>query len=79
LPARVIERAREILAIHESTEQTATAELAPRPARQAPMQIRLFEPVNHDLAARIRSLNLDELRPIEALKLLAELQKELEC
>ncbi len=78
LPPRVIERAREILAIHESTEQTATAELAPRPARQAPMQIRLFEPVNHDLAARIRGLNLDELRPIEALKLLAELQKELE-
>ena len=79
LPARVIERAREILAIHESTEQTATAELAPRPARQGPMQIRLFEPVNHDLAARIRSLKLDELRPIEALQLLAELQKELEA
>jgi DNA mismatch repair protein MutS len=79
LPARVIERAREILAIHESTEQTATAELAPRAKRQAPMQIRLFEPVNHDLAARIRGLNLDELRPIEALQLLAELQKELEC
>jgi DNA mismatch repair protein MutS len=78
LPARVIERAREILAIHESTEQTATAELAPRPPRQAPMQIRLFEPVNHDLAGRIRSLKLDELRPIEALQLLAELQKELE-
>jgi len=78
LPARVIERAREILAIHESTEQTATAELAPRSARQAPMQIRLFEPVNHDLAARIRGLKLDELRPIEALQLLAELQKELQ-
>jgi len=78
LPARVIERAREILSIHESTEQTATAELAPRSTRQAPMQIRLFEPVNHDLAARIRSLKLDELRPIEALQLLAELQKELQ-
>jgi DNA mismatch repair protein MutS len=41
------------------------------------VQIRLFEPVNHDIAERIRKLNVDELRPIEALKLLAELQEEL--
>ena len=41
------------------------------------MQIQLFEPVNHQIAARIRALNLDNLRPIEALQLLAELQKEL--
>jgi DNA mismatch repair protein MutS len=41
------------------------------------MQIQLFEPVNHMLAERIRRLNVDELRPIEALKLLAELQQEL--
>jgi DNA mismatch repair protein MutS len=41
------------------------------------MQIQLFEPVNRQLAARIRDLNLDQLRPIEALQLLAELQKEL--
>jgi DNA mismatch repair protein MutS len=67
----VIERAREILAHHESV---VTEELAP-PA--APMQIQLFEPVNHQLAARIRDLNLDNLRPIEALQLLAELQREL--
>jgi DNA mismatch repair protein MutS len=71
LPMSVIERAREILAHHESV---VTEELAP-PA--APMQIQLFEPVNHQLAARIRGLNLDNLRPIEALQLLAELQREL--
>jgi DNA mismatch repair protein MutS len=41
------------------------------------MQIRLFEPVNHALADRIRGLKLDELRPIEALQLLSDLQKEL--
>jgi hypothetical protein len=29
------------------------------------------------LAERIRSINVDELRPIEALQLLAELQREL--
>jgi DNA mismatch repair protein MutS len=71
LPMSVIERAREILAHHESA---VTEELAPP---SAPMQIQLFEPVNHQLAARIRALNLDNLRPIEALQLLAEIQKEL--
>ncbi|MBY0373171.1 MAG: DNA mismatch repair protein MutS [Bryobacteraceae bacterium] len=73
LPMAVIERAREILAMHESSVER---ELHPEP-KAGPVQIRLFEPVNHDLAARIRGLNLDELRPIEALQLLAELQKEL--
>jgi DNA mismatch repair protein MutS len=41
------------------------------------VQIRLFEPVGHNIAERIRQLKLDELRPIEALRLLAELQEEL--
>ncbi|HWZ33924.1 MAG TPA: DNA mismatch repair protein MutS [Bryobacteraceae bacterium] len=66
LPMSVIERARQILAHHE--------DFVPR---AAPVQIRLFEPVNHELADRIRDLNLDNLRPIEALQLLAALQKEL--
>ena len=66
LPLSVIERAREILAHHE--------DFVPK---EAPVQIRLFEPVNHELADRIRSLKLDELRPIDALQLLSELQKEL--
>ncbi len=52
-----------------------TGELTPRHAE--PMQIRLFEPVGHALAERIRELKLDELRPIEALQLLNELQEEL--
>jgi DNA mismatch repair protein MutS len=71
LPMSVIERAREILLHHESA---VTEELAPV---SAPIQIRMFEPVNHDLAERIRSLKVDELRPIDALQLLSELQKEL--
>ena len=75
LPLSVIERARQILALHERTEHAVTEELTPRPA--GPMQIQLFEPVNYEIAERIRRLNVDELRPIEALKLLAELQQEL--
>ncbi|HEU0138282.1 MAG TPA: DNA mismatch repair protein MutS [Bryobacteraceae bacterium] len=77
LPISVIERAREVLALHEKSEQEVTEELTPRRRRSEPMQIQLFEPVNYQIAARIRNLNLDELRPIEALQLLSELQKEL--
>ncbi|HEV2201042.1 MAG TPA: DNA mismatch repair protein MutS [Bryobacteraceae bacterium] len=75
LPMSVIERARQILATHESAEHTVTEELAG--VAPGAMQIQLFEPVNGHIAARIRGLKLDELRPIEALQLLAELQKDL--
>src|ERR1700676_441061 len=76
LPVSVIERAREILALHQKTEQAVTEELAPR-ATPAPMQIQLFEPVNYQIAERIRNLKVDELRQIEALQLLHQLQQEL--
>jgi len=66
LPMSVIERARQILAHHE--------DFAPK---NAPVQIRLFEPINHDIADRIRAVKIDELRPIEALQLLSELQRDL--
>jgi DNA mismatch repair protein MutS len=75
LPLPVIERARQVLQLHERTEHEVTGELTPR--RAEPVQIRLFEPVNHAIADRIRALNLDQLRPIEALQLLSELQEEL--
>jgi DNA mismatch repair protein MutS len=78
LPQAVIERAREILKLHEETEHTVTEELVPHPGKpSAPVQIQLFEPVNYQIAERIRNLNVDELRPVEALRLLAELQEEL--
>jgi len=76
LPAAVIERARQVLELHERSEHEVTEELSPK-APRGPMQIQLFEPVNYEIAGRIRDLKLDELRPIEALNLLAELQKEL--
>jgi DNA mismatch repair protein MutS len=75
LPSSVIERAREILLLHERTEHQAAETLSPGPA--GPMQIALFEPVNYQIAERIRGLKLDELRPIEALQILAALQEEL--
>ncbi len=75
LPVSVVERAREILALHERSEIAVTEELTPRPSGGT--QIQLFEPVNYQIAERIRNLNVDELRPIDALQLLNELQREL--
>jgi DNA mismatch repair protein MutS len=75
LPLRVIERASEVLRLHERTEHVVTEELSTAPAQ--PVQIQLFEPLNYGIAERIRNLNIDELRPVEALRLLAELQDEL--
>ncbi len=73
LPPVVIERAREVLKIHERKERAATGELEPQ---TGPVQIRLFEPSQSDLIHKIRSLDLDSMRPIEALRLLADLQRE---
>ncbi|MBZ5577562.1 MAG: DNA mismatch repair protein MutS [Acidobacteriia bacterium] len=75
LPLNVIERAREVLKLHERTEHVVTEELSH--AEPGSLQIQLFEPVGYNIAERIRSLNVDELRPIEALQLLHELQQEL--
>jgi DNA mismatch repair protein MutS len=75
LPVSVIERARDILLLHERSEHAVTEELSPR--QSGPMQIQMFEPVNYQIAERIRNLKVDELRPIEALQLLNELQQEL--
>jgi DNA mismatch repair protein MutS len=76
LPLSVIERAREVLKLHERTELVVSEELVKAEDR-GPVQIQMFEPVGYGIAERIRGLNLDELRPIEALQLLSELQKEL--
>lgn len=77
LPLAVIERAREVLKLHERTEHVVSEELGSRSEDSGPVQIQMFEPVGYGIAERIRSARLDELRPIDALKLLHELQEEL--
>ena len=76
LPLQVIERARSVLLHHEVREHSVGQGLTPG-ALQAPLQIRLFEPMDQGLADRIRALNIDELRPVEALQILQDLQQEL--
>ena len=74
MPMPVIERAREVLRLHEKTELAVTEELTPR---ERPLQIRLFEPEGRQVIDQIRGLQLDEMRPMEALQFLSKLQKEL--
>jgi DNA mismatch repair protein MutS len=76
LPGPVIERAREVLKLHERTERRAVEELAPR-ADDSPIQIRLFEPGTDEIKQKIRSLKIDDMRPVEALRFLEDLQREL--
>ncbi len=76
LPLQVIQRARSVLLHHEVGERALTEQLTPGEAG-TPLQIKLFEPMNQGLADRIRALSIDELRPIEALQILQELQQEL--
>ena len=76
LPLQVIERARSVLLHHEVREHSVSEELTPGDA-DAPLQIKLFEPVNQGLADRIRALEINQLRPVEALQILQDLQQEL--
>jgi DNA mismatch repair protein MutS len=78
LPAEVIERAREVLAEHESAEQYVTAHLAhddARPPQAA--QLTIFTPLPNVVLDRLRDADLNRLTPLEALNLLHELKKQL--
>ena len=74
IPMPVIERAREVLRLHERTEHRAVEELAPRAG--SAVQIRLFEPAADEIKQKIRALKIDEMRPVEALRFLEDLQRE---
>jgi DNA mismatch repair protein MutS len=80
LPSAVIERAREILARHEQSEHTLSERLASRrnKARPAPVQLTIFTPLNPEIVRAIEAADLDNMKPIEALNLLAELKRQLQ-
>ena len=79
LPNEVVERARDVLAEHESaeqrlTDQLASDELQPRP----PAQLTIFTPLSQPVLEKLREVDLNHLTPLEALNLLAELKKQIE-
>ncbi len=77
LPNEVIERAREVLAEHESAELQATQHLSPG-AEPPPAQLTIFTPLSQPVLEKLREVDLNRLTPLEALNLLAELKKQIE-
>jgi DNA mismatch repair protein MutS len=79
LPNEVIERAREVLAEHESAEQRVTEQLASDDSRpRQPAQLTIFTPLSEPVLEKLRELDLNRLTPLEALNLLAELKKQVD-
>jgi DNA mismatch repair protein MutS len=74
LPQAVIERAREVLKVHERAESQQVREAVPDSAK---VQMKMFTPLSQKIVDRIDAVDVDGLTPREALLLLAELQREL--
>jgi len=80
LPNTVIERAREILTRHEQSEHRLSERLAAQKEalETGPVQLTIFTPLNAEVVKAIENTDLDNLKPLEALNLLAELKKQIQ-
>jgi DNA mismatch repair protein MutS len=80
LPRSVIERAREVLKRHEQSEHQLSETLSPGatdPAHPNGAQEVLFTPLDRAVLEKLRSADLDQLKPLDALNLLADLKKQI--
>jgi DNA mismatch repair protein MutS len=78
LPRSVIERAREVLRKHEQSEHELSERLTPGTSDPASNgDSVLFTPIDREVLEKLRSTDLDQLTPIEALTLLAALKKQI--
>ncbi len=80
LPRTVIERAREVLARHEQSEHQLSEKLTPGAvdaASNGHQQQVLFTALDRSVLEALRTADLDQLKPIQALNLLAELKKQI--
>jgi DNA mismatch repair protein MutS len=87
LPRSVIERAREVLKKHEQSEHELSETLSPGvfdDASGGPASVRknghqemLFTPLDRAVLDKLRDADLDQLKPIDALNLLAALKKQI--
>jgi len=77
LPQSVIVRAREILRRHERREEKLTEELS-EASRRPPAEQTSFAAIDQSVVRAVKEADLNRLTPLEALNLLAELQKQLE-
>ena len=80
LPRSVIERAREVLKRHEQSEHELSETLSPGAAdsgnKNGHQQV-LFTALDREVLEKLRGADLDQLKPLEALNLLAELKKQI--
>jgi DNA mismatch repair protein MutS len=79
LPRSVIERAREVLKKHEQSEHQLSETLTPGALAGTNgngHQNVMFTALDRAVIERLKAADLDELKPIEALNLLAELKKQ---
>jgi DNA mismatch repair protein MutS len=77
LPQAVVERAREVLRLHERAESQQVREAVPVKERLPTLQMTMFTPLSQRIVDRVEALDVDGLTPREALQILAELQREL--
>jgi DNA mismatch repair protein MutS len=81
LPRSVIERAREVLKRHEQSEHQLSEKLSPGAAEAAAnghaAQSALFTPLDRAVLDKLRDADLDQLKPLDALNLLAELKEQI--
>src|SRR5579863_6797003 len=80
LPPGVIDRAREILARHEQSERTLSERLESDAAAppSGPVQLTIFTPLDSEIVRALEQADLNNMKPLEALNLLAELKKQLQ-
>jgi DNA mismatch repair protein MutS len=76
LPNAVIARAREILRRHEESEDQLTEILSPGAAPPVPQQAS-FTAMDESVLEALRGADLNKLTPLEAMNLLAELQRQM--
>jgi len=84
LPAKIIERANEIMKSFEGAANEPQSEHKPDISRiktrqkgQSHQQLSIFEFKDDALREKIQSIDVDNITPIEALKILNELKKEI--
>ena len=78
LPEEVVRRAREVLAEHENVESRMSAHLSADSDAPRAAQLTIFTPLSQPVLERLRELDLNNLTPLEALNLLAELKKQVQ-
>jgi DNA mismatch repair protein MutS len=82
LPPAVIARAREVLLRHEQSERQLSEKLSENltdalSSNGKGQQQALFTPIDREVLDALRAADLDQLRPLDALNLLAQLKKQI--